>query len=595
MYKSGGGWRRYRRLAWFFTGVILHFLWWDWLLNRPFLRRFRRAPGPRWRRIAHAYCTLAVEMGGLPVKLGQFLSLRVDLLPTNVTRTLALLQDDVPAAPLAAILATIEQELNAPIASCFAWFSPQPVASASLAQVHQAQLPSGERVAVKVLRPGTASQLEMDLAVTALLVRALKLFPSLRTGLDLDRVLEEFSAVTRRELDFVAEGKSTERFARDFADDDQVYVPKVYWAYSGAHLLTLEYVAYLKIDEPDQLAAVGIDQKAVAQQLASLLLKQIFVNHFVHADPHPGNLFIKPLPHPDEKRTHGFALGEAVPYWANRPFQIVLIDFGMTTVIPEAAWRWLQELVIGMGLRDPQRIVQSYITGGILRPGVDVAQVEALTADVLVHFQDALAGLMPDMTKQNNLDILAQYSELLGEYPFQVPTNLLFMYRALNTVGSIIRQLDPTFDMSKAAAPFANQLLWQRWQEDWQTWVQGVTTLGRLLLASPPPLDRLLSQTQAVLKGPAILQQLFAQRESAHPTPTGLTAKDRQSLQQLTKSVERLTWVVAIVGLVLASLLWHSSGGESGVLASFTRQHYGIGFLSFVLLLIPGIRWLWFR
>ena len=595
MYKRGGDWRRYRRLAWFFAGALLHFLWWDWLLNRPFLRRFRRAPGPRWQRIARAYCALAVEMGGLPIKLGQFLSLRVDLLPTNVTRTLSLLQDDVPAASLAAICAIIEQDLNAPIARCFAWFSPQPVASASLAQVHQGQLPSGELVAVKVLRPGTASQVEMDLMVTALLVRLLKLFPSVSIGLDLDRIMVEFSAVTRRELDFVAEGKSTERFARAFADDAQVYIPKVYWDYSGAHVLTLEYVGYLKINAAEQLAAVGIDAKAVAQQLATLLLKQIFVNHFVHADPHPGNLFIKPLPHPDEKRTHGFAPGEAVPYWANRPFQIVLIDFGMTTVIPEEAWRWLQEFVIGMGLRDPRLVVQSYITGGILRPGIDVAQVEALTADILVHFQDALAGLMPDMTKQNNLDILAQYSELMGEYPFQFPTNLLFMYRALNTVASMIRQLDPTFDITKAAAPFANQLLWQRWQEDWQTWLQGVTTLGRLLLASPPPLDRLLSQTQAVLKGPAMLQQRFAQPRSTGPAPTGLTAKDRQSLQQLTKSVERLTWVVAIVGLVLAGLLWHSNGGENSVLASFTRQYHGIGLLSLVLLLIPGIRWLWFK
>lgn len=595
MYKRGGDWRRYRPLAWFFAGAILHFLWWDWLLNRPFLRHFRRAPGPRWQRLARAYCALAVEMGGLPVKLGQFLSLRVDLLPTNVTRTLALLQDDVPAAPLAAICATIEQDLNAPIARCFAWFSPQPVASASLAQVHQAQLPSGEMVAVKVLRPGTVSQLEMDLAVTALLVRLLKLFPAVSTGIDLDGVMVEFSAVTRRELDFVAEGKSTERFARDFADDAQVYIPKVYWEYSGAHVLTLEYVGYLKINAAEQLAAVGIDPKAVAQQLASLLLKQIFVNHFVHADPHPGNLFIKPLPHPAEKRMHGFAPGEAVPYWANRPFQIVLIDFGMTTAIPEEAWRWLQEFVIGMGLRAPRQIVQSYITGGILRPGVDVAQVEAFTADILVHFQDALTGLMPDMTNQHNLDILAQYSDLMGEYPFQLPTNLLFMYRALNTVASMIRQLDPTFDIAKAAAPFANQLLWQRWQEDWQMWLQGVTTLGRLLLASPPPLDHLLSQTQVVLKGPAMLQQLFAQPRSTSPAPTGLTAKDRQSLQQLTTAVDRLTWVVAIVGLVLAGLLWHSRGGENSVLAFFTRQHYGIGFLSLVLLVIPGIRWLWFR
>lgn len=573
MHKVEVDWRRYRKQSWFFVGAILHFLWWDRLLNRPILRRFRRAPGPRWRQIARAYCALAVEMGGLPIKLGQFLSLRVDLLPPDVTHILAMLQDDVPSAPLAAIVATIEQDLHAPVATCFAWFSPEPLASASLAQVHQAQLLSGEQVAVKVLRPGTASQIGMDLMATALLVRVLKRFPAVSGGIDLDLVLEEFSAVTRRELDFVAEGKSTERFARDFADDAQVYIPKVYWAYSSAHVLTLEYVAYLKIDEAEQLAAAGIDQRAVADQLARLVLKQILVNHFVHGDPHPGNLFIKPLPHPDEDRTHDFAPGELAPYWVNRPFQIVLIDFGMTAVIPEEAWRWLQEFVIGVGLRDPHMVVQSYINGGILRPGVDIAQVEALTADILVHFQDALVGLMPDTTKPRNLDLLAQYRDLLDEYPFQLPTNLLFMYRALNTASSIIRQLDPNFDLTEAAAPFATQLLWQTWQKEWQAWLQGLITLGQLLLAPSPQADRILMQVQTVFRPPASLQALFRQPQREPKGLAGLAAEDRQRIGRLTKAVDRLTWIVAMIGVLLVSLLWQTGiPGRSSRLKSKSRQ-----------------------
>ncbi|MCX6047107.1 MAG: AarF/UbiB family protein [Chloroflexi bacterium] len=558
MLKVEVDWQRYRKQGWFFAGAILHFLWWDRFLNRPILRRFRRAPGPRWRRMARAYCTMAVEMGGLPIKLGQFLSLRVDLLPPDVTQILAMLQDDVPAAPLAAIMATIEQDLHASVASCFVWFSPQPLASASLAQVHQAQLPSGEQVAVKVLRPGTASQIEMDLVVTTLLVRVLKRFPAVSGGIDLDLVLAEFSAVTRRELDFVTEGRSTERFANDFADDAQVYIPKVYWAYSGAHVLTLEYVAYLKIDEADQLAAAGIDQKAVAEQLARLVLKQILVTHFVHGDPHPGNLFIKPLPHPDENRGHEFAPGEVVPYWANRPFQIVLIDFGMTAVIPEEAWRWLQEFVIGVGLRDPRLVVQSYMTGGILRPGVDIGQIEALTTDILVHFQDALVGLMPDTSKPRNLDLLAQYRDLLDEYPFQFPTNLLFMYRALSTAGSIIRQLDPDFDLTRTAAPFANQLLWQTWQKEWLAWLQSLTTLGSLLLAPSPQPDRILSQARTFFKPPVSFQALFSQTEREPKLRTGFAAEDRKLIERLTKSVERLTWVVATIGVLLVSLVWQT-------------------------------------
>lgn len=586
-------WGRYRKQVWFFAGVILHFLWWDQLLNRAFLRRFRRAPGPRWRRIARAYCALAVEMGGLPIKLGQFLSLRVDLLPLDVTQILAMLQDDVPAAPLAAILATIEQDLNAPIATCFAWFSPEPVASASLAQVHQAQLSSGELVAVKVLRPGTASQIEMDLVATSLLVRVLKLFPAVSGGFDLDLVLAEFSAVTRREVDFVAEGKSAERFAHDFSDDAQVHIPKVYWAYSGAHVLTSDYVAYLKIDEVEQLVAAGIDPKAVANQLARLILKQIFTNHFVHADPHPGNLFIKPLPHPEEKRAHGFAPGERVPYRANRPFQIVVIDFGMMTVIPEEARLWLQEFVIGVGLRDPRLVVRSYITGGVLRPGADIAQVEALTADILIHFQDALIGLMPDRNNPHNLDLLAQYQDLLNEYPFQFPANLLFMYRALSTAGSIIRQLDPSFDLTAAAAPFATQFLWQTWQKEWQEWLRGLTTLGSLLLAPSPQPDRILIQAQTVFKPPESFQTLFRPPVREPKLYAGLATPDRQLIERLIKSVERLTWIVATIGVLL--IFWQVGIPGHSSLNAITAHQERFGLLFLLAPLLFLIRWLWLR
>jgi len=246
-------WRRYSRLGWFFARLLANLLWWDVVLRAPLLRRIRTARRAQrlnsWQRLASSYCTLATAMGGVPVKLGQFLSLRFDLLPAEVTRTLAVLQDRVPPAPLAAILELVETDLQQPITASFAWFAPQPVASASLAQVHPARLHSGEQVVVKILHPGITGQVEMDLTAIGTLVRLLKRFRYFREQINLDLILVEFSTVTRRELDLRAEGKHAERFARNCAGDARVYIPRVYWDYSGTHTLTLEDVSYFRIND----------------------------------------------------------------------------------------------------------------------------------------------------------------------------------------------------------------------------------------------------------------------------------------------------------------------------------------------------------
>ena len=588
-------WRRYRQLGWFFAKAIWHFLWWDIILNRPILRAWRSDPTPRWQQTARAYCTLATSMGGLPVKLGQFLSLRVDLLPPAITNELAVLQDRAPTVPTADIIHVIETDLASPIQELFDHFSIEAAASASLAQVHWAHLPSGEPVVVKVLRPGIAGQIEMDLAAMGLLVRTLKRFPQIRRQVDLDRVFSEFSTVTRRELDLVAEGKHAERFARAFATDTSVYIPKVYWAYTSTHTLTLENVAYLPIDDVGALTAAGIQCTQVAQQLSHLYIKQMLVLHFIHADPHPGNLFIKPLPHPDEPRLTGFAPGTVVPYWPDRPFQIVLIDFGMAAEIPEQDRRWLREFIIGIGLRDPHRIVQAYVLGGILRPDVDLVRMEAMMAELLTHFQETLVGLMPNMQATETRIFLAEYQDLLREYPFQIPMNLLFLYRALNILGSITRQLDPDFDLSSSATPFATQLLWQTWQKEWQEWFQDLTTLGSLLLASPTQPDRLLLQARVVLKAPPPFAQLagtFGTRPALERSvQTGLVVKDRKLIQQLIKAVERLTWAVMVIGLLQAFVLWRVELRSVSLLEPLIQHPGGLGLLFLLTPLFFFIRW----
>ncbi len=559
-----GTWLRYGRVSWFFFGLTLHLLWWDFFLQLPILRWFSVPPRRRWPKLARRYCGLATHEGGLLVKLGQFLSLRFDLLPAEVIEELTSLQDSVPAAPYAAIRAVVEADLGSPLSQLFPWFAMEPLASASVAQVHLARLHSGEEIVVKVLRPDTARQFEMDLAVIGVLVRWLNYVGKVRDRIDLPVLLNEFTVVTLRELDLFIEATNIERFTRAFADDAHVYIPKVYWQYSGRHTLTMENVGFLKLNDLDGIEATGIQLKEIATELARIFLQQIFFLHFVHADPHPGNVFIRPLPLSSESR-EAFAPGERVAYQPNRPFQIVLIDFGMTVAIPPKAQTWLREFLIGLGLRDSRRIVQSYVSGGLLRPDAEIERVEEMTADVLDGFQDMLIGMMPNFADPRTRRFFQKYDDIAQNYPFQIPMDLLFMYRALGTVGGTVKQFDADFDLSAAAAPFALQMFVEEWQGIARKRIHEFNLLGQLLLASPIRVDQLLLQAHRAFQIPDAMADLVTRPWRDMRVKTELTPRDRQTFQHLEGSIQRLNRSMIAIGVIVGGILFYTSVQNGGV------------------------------
>ncbi|MFN8441268.1 MAG: AarF/UbiB family protein [Caldilineaceae bacterium] len=570
-------WQRYSKVGWFLVAVFLHLLWWDGLFTLPLLGWLRPTPQARWTYLAQRYCILAMELGGLLVKVGQFLSLRIDLLPTFVTQELANLQDRMKPESFAVIAHAIEAELARPLSDLFLQFSAQPLASASVAQVHAARLYSGENVVVKILRPGTVEQFEMDLTAFRWLVNVLNLVPWVRRSFNLSQLLEEFTTVTRNELDLRNEGRNAERFAQAIQQNHEVYIPKVYWSHSSISVLTMENVGYLKLNDVAAIEAAGINITKVANSLAQLILQQIFTHHFVHADPHPGNVFVKPLPHSLERKDK-FIPGEAIPYSQERPFQIVFIDFGMAVEIPPKERAWLRDFVIGLGLRDPQRIVQAYIRGNLLRPGVDIERVEAFTADLLNGFQDMLVGLMPDSEDEKTQIFVQKHGDMLGkDYPFQIPMNLLFMYRALGTVGGVVKRLDPTFDLSSAAAPYAIQLVVEEWQQGLQTRLQAIGVLGQLLLTTPMRLDLVLSQAQKVLQMPELMNQQLMRPLRNWTIKTELTSEDRKTFRKLEGSVQRLNRAMTVMGALAALLLWYVGLHGSDILTAIAHQGQRFG------------------
>jgi predicted unusual protein kinase regulating ubiquinone biosynthesis (AarF/ABC1/UbiB family) len=270
--------KRYRKVRWFFAKAFAHVIFWDIVLNRPILRWFRTPPLPRWQKIARRYRGLAVEMGGVLIKLGQFLSIRVDVLPPEVTGELAGLQDEIPPEPLERVLAQLEEDFDCPVAEVFDQFLPEPLGAASLAQVHHARLATGQDVVVKVLRPGIDVLVETDLAAIALAMRWLKWYKRVSNLIDLDWLAKEFAVITRGELDFGAEAEHAEHFTRDFADDPGVYVPKVYRDYCRARTLTLENVGYIKIGDLQAIEAAGISRADVAHFLLRALEQETHIH-----------------------------------------------------------------------------------------------------------------------------------------------------------------------------------------------------------------------------------------------------------------------------------------------------------------------------
>lgn len=537
---------RYRKLRRFFFGVLLHALWWDVILNRRGLSWLRKDPLPRWREIARRYRSVAVEMGGVLIKLGQFLSIRVDVLPAEILRELAGLQDEVPPERYEDVVDVVEAELERPVAEVFPSFSREPAGAASLAQAHRATLPSGEEVVIKVLRPGIEVLVETDLAAIDLALKWLERWKLVARRVDLERLAEEFRATTSRELDFVAEAESAERFAEMFADDPKVRVPAVHGHVSTRRVLVLEDVGYLKLADRQALLAAGIDPGEVARTLYAAYMEQLFVHNFVHADPHPGNLFVEPLPTEEERRAgrSEFAPGEIPPPVDERDFRVIFIDFGMTAGIPEHLRGALRQYLYGLGQRDARKIVEAYSQAGVLLPGADLDRLVEAHEDIFDRFWGVPLSEMRDLALSQARSLMSEYRDLIYEIPFQMQVDLLFASRAVGILAGLATSLDPKFDPWAETIPFAERM--------------AAREAGGVL---GPAVAEGLRQIAVVFALPNRLDRFLDQAEEGNLTVRSSLVPDvRKTLERLERIVRRLIWTVAAAGLLVTGAILQAPG-----------------------------------
>jgi predicted unusual protein kinase regulating ubiquinone biosynthesis (AarF/ABC1/UbiB family) len=541
-------WGRYLRVVVFFAGAFASFIWWEIILRRvPGIGEIAaRSSLKRWQRTAQHFRRLAVQLGGVLIKLGQFLSIRVDILPPEVTGELAGLQDEVPAESLADIQAVINEEFARPADQVFDWFAPEPEAAASLAQVHRARLRDGQEVVVKVQRRHIEQSVETDLAAIRVAANWLKVYRPITRRVDLDRLYDEFARTTRAEMDFIAEGKNAEHFAADFADNPGIYVADVYWEYTTRRVLTLENVASIKISDLKAIETAGISRSEVARRLYTTYLEQIFVQNFVHADPHPGNLFVRPLSR-DSAAEPGTS-GQRRDL-ASRPFVLIFVDFGMVCIIPEALRAGLREYVIGLGTRDSHRIIQAYADAGVLRPGADRKRLEEIHDRLFQSLEGVRMGSLSDVARQQAEVLWRDYSDIIYELPFQFPSDMLFAMRAVGILSGIATSLDPDFDPWAETVPFAERLVAEETTRDWRGWLDEAAHLTRLTLGLPIRLDQFITDAQ---RGDLIVQ-------------TSLAPDSARAVRRLERSVDRLTWAVTTGGLLIAGALLRAIEGPDAL------------------------------
>lgn len=511
---------RFRRVRWFFFKVFMHVVWWDFVLNRPFLRVFRRAALPRWQALAADYRLLALDLGGVLIKLGQFLSVRVDVLPREVTQELSGLQDQVSALPFAELAPGIEADLGGSLGTLFQSFDTKPIGSASLSQVYKAQLHSGDWVAVKSLRPGIESIVESDLAAISQAARWLKLNRLIRERVDLDHFAEEFTSVTRRELDLRLEAENTRRFKQDFADNPAIYVPEVYPSLTARRTLTCEFVGFIKLDDPQAMQAAGMDPEQAARILYRTYMEQIFETNFVHVDPHPGNLFLKP----DASSDGGF--------------QLVFIDFGMMADIPLELRSALTHFAIGLGTHNAPQIVDAYERAGVLLPSADKERLAEATADMLDRFSSIRMGDLKNVVISEARYFMDEYRDLIYDSPMQLPVDLLFVLRSVGMLSGMTTSLNPNFSPWSETIPFATRLAKSELaMNEGDLMLQALRKLQQLA-AIPGRLDRVLTQVES----------------GKLSVTSNLSAKSLLAMRRISDGQQRTTAAITGVGFLIAGI-----------------------------------------
>ncbi|KAL3584065.1 hypothetical protein D5086_015126 [Populus alba] len=463
----GGRWSRFKTYSTIqrtleIWGSVLTFIFKVWLNNQKFSYRggmteekkmVRRKALAKWLKES------ILRLGPTFIKIGQQFSTRVDILAQEYVDQLSELQDQVPPFPSETAVSIVEEELGAPVDDIFDRFDYEPIAAASLGQVHRARL-KGQEVVIKVQRPGLKDLFDIDLKNLRVIAEYLQKVDPKSDGAKRDwvAIYDECANVLYQEIDYTMEASNAELFASNFKEMEYVKVPAIYWEYTTAQVLTMEYVPGIKINKIQALDQLGVDRKRLGRYAVESYLEQILSHGFFHADPHPGNIAVDDV----------------------NGGRLIFYDFGMMGSISPNIREGLLEAFYGIYERDPDKVLEAMIQMGVLVPTGDMTAVRRTALFFLNSFEERLAaqrreremetaqlGFKKPLSKDEKIEKKKQRLAAIGEdllsiaadQPFRFPATFTFVVRAFSVLDGIGKGLDPRFDITEIAKPYALELL----------------------------------------------------------------------------------------------------------------------------------------
>jgi ubiquinone biosynthesis protein len=373
------------------------------------------------------------ELGPTFVKFGQLLSMRPDVLPPDIITELRGLQDDVRPFAYEDVERMIQEELGQPIERLFTEFDPIPIAAASIGQVHKAVLPNGHTVAVKVQRPGAPEQIEADLGLLYQAARIVKERVRALDFVDVREVVDEFARAIRQELDYRLEGRNAEQLHRNFAGHPHVRVPRVYWTYSGARVLTLEFIQGTQLADIEHAGFSPDERKRLAEVIAEAWMTMIFRDGFFHGDPHPANILVI------------------------RPDLIGLVDFGLAGKLTEDDVSKATRLFIDVASENVEEIPKRLSDLGVRYPKEREEEFRTEISDLYYRYYGAR------LSEIDPLQVIREVFGVIYSLNLRLPTRFIILDKAIATLASVGVELYPDFNVFEVAKPYARSLLLGRY------------------------------------------------------------------------------------------------------------------------------------
>lgn len=446
------------------------------------------------------------QLGTTFIKIGQMLSTRPDLLPPEYIFELSKLQDDAPKVPYEAIADAIEQEFGARPEAIFKTFDAEARAAGSIAQVHNATLPDGTAVVVKVRRPGVDLLVEQDLAVLGEIARFLTHHTDVGRKYEPENLLDEFAYTLRNELDFTREGQNAERIAAEFSDDSSVHVPAIFSEFSGRTVLTMEAISGIKIDDLKALDEAGVNRHELAQKCAHIALVQVLDYGFFHADPHPGNFFVLP------------------------DGAIALIDYGMVGRLGERLRESLIRLALAVSRHDSERLLEELLALGAAKRHVDRAALSRDLDRLLSEYDGVAIGEISVGKIFREVSATAQKHEL------RLPSDLMLLARVIAMDEGMGAHLDPEFNLMEFSKPYFERF----WRKS-----HSLPEIGRLMKEGAIDLADLGREL------PHRLHRLASMIERGDLTVTSRVDLPDQLVKKFERTGNRISISILMAGLIV--------------------------------------------